>query len=764
MPTSTRAALTLFAGVLTMNAVQAQENRVLSAVMQSRNRIEITTQNPVTEAPRVVISPEVDIRKISVSANRVSLETDALDIRTTYRVSISGLGEKPVALGAVLDEFYSEKPLGYELGEKQTTFRLFSPRANSVELVLFDRPDSDPAGRYAMAMDEDGVWELVITQNLAGKYYAYSVDGPAGQGEVFDPDKLIADPYSPAVATRNDYKHEGRTLIFRDDYDWEGDTFLQYDWRDLIIMEAHVRDLTAHPSAGIADSLRGSYKALLDPETPGGLNYLKDLGVNAVELLPVHDFGNIEIPYKDKSLPVENTWNPYERNHWGYMTSYFFAPESYYASGESLEPGRFSGADGRAVREFKDVVKALHREGIAVIIDVVYNHVAQYDQNCFKLADKKYYFRLDDELEYQSRSWCGNDFKTERPMARRLIVDSVVHWLKEYHVDGFRFDLAALIDWETVDAITQAARAINPNVILIAEPWGGGEWEPAEFSRHGWAAWNDQIRNGIKGQNPKDGHGFIFGRWQGNNSPETIANYMRGTLAKYGGLFQETAHSVNYLESHDDHTLGDFIRLGSGAVAEDSVITDVDANALVRGEQLALNRFAALCLFVSQGPVMISQGQDWARSKVIAPTDVPDAKVGHIDHNSYEKDDETNWLNWRHREMNRDLVDYYRGLIALRKAHPALGKTPAENLRYLPLETPFGLAFTINPDKSLNDRRFFVILNANPEMNMVVPAPPGRWQVVVDSARAGTKGLIHVDGGTNIVVRPVSGMVLRSLP
>ncbi len=448
MPNTMHTALILFTGVvMIMNTAQAQDNRILSAAMQSRNLIEIRTAAPLTQPLDVEIIPDITLEKTSVEGTLVRLQTAELDIRTTYRVRIAGLGEKPVGLAGVLDGFFSEKPLGYVLEEGKTTFRFFSPRATRVELVLFDQPEADALRRVTMVMDADGVWEATIEENLVGKYYAYSVDGPRGHGEVFDPQKLIADPYSPALATRNDYTHEGRTLILAEEYDWEGDTFMQYDWRDLIIMEAHVRDLTAHPSSGVADSLRGSYKGLLDPDTPGGLNYLKDLGVNAVEFLPIHEFGNIEIPYKDKSLPVENTWNPYERNHWGYMTSGFFAPESYYASGATLEPGKFSGVDGRAVREFKDVVKALHREGIAVILDVVYNHVAQYDQNCFKLADKKYYFRLDDELEYTSRSWCGNDFKTERPMARRLIVDSVVHWLREYHVDGFRFDLAALLDW-----------------------------------------------------------------------------------------------------------------------------------------------------------------------------------------------------------------------------------------------------------------------------------------------------------------------------
>ena len=212
-------------------------------------------------------------------------------------------------------------------------------------------------------------------------------------------------------------------------------------------------------------------------------------------------------------------------------------------------------------------------------MDVVYNHVSNYDLNPFKFIDKKYYFRLDENGEFITGSGCGNDFKTERPMARRLIVESLLYWMREYHIDGFRFDLATLIDGKTLDVITLETRRLNPDVILIAEPWGGGKYGQEEFSRRGWAAWNDMFRNGVKGQNPRDGQGFIFGKWQGGNSPESLRHYIAGTLRTGGGPFYRAAHSVNYLESHDDETLGDFIRIGTGEVKEDQVVADVDVNA-----------------------------------------------------------------------------------------------------------------------------------------------------------------------------------------
>jgi len=441
------------------------------------------------------------------------------------------------------------------------------------------------------------------------------------------------------------------------------------------------------------------------------------------------------------------------------MTSYFFAPESYYASEQTLEPGGVCGLDGRQVFEFKDVVRAFHKENIAVILDVVYNHVSQYDLNCFKHIDKNYYFQLNEDQTFCSASGCGNDFRTNRPMSRRLIIDSIKYWMREYHVDGFRFDLAAMIDWETIDEILTEARKINPDVILIAEPWGGGGYKPAEFSKHGWAAWNDQIRNGVKGQNPVNSQGFIFGKYFENNNLETIKRYILGNLVKDGGLFEEKSHSVNYIESHDDHTYGDFIRIGLGDITEDQYVGGTLDEQKLKPKQLALNKLGALILFTSQGPLMIHEGQEYARSKVIAPTIVPDNHVGRIDHNSYNKDNETNWLNFEHSEFNRELVDYYKGLIRLRKEHPAFRRSGNSDITFFNHKIPFVTSFLISKDGSGDKNNFLVLLNANMEKKAEFNLPDGEWQVVVDAVRAGTETLRQIKGN-KIKLAPSSGMVL----
>ena len=662
-----------------------------------------------------------------------------------------------------VEKSFSAKELGCVVGDNETIFRLFAPRATEVQLVLFDRHDQEQGKEIFMTRDADGVWEFDIPSILYGIYYGYRVRGPSGDGEMFNPAIVIADPYSKAVVTKNTYRHPAKTLILRTDYDWEGDSFIiPENHNELIIYEAHMRDLTAHPSSGVMS--RGTYAGLIERGRSGGLSYLKDLGVNAIEFLPLQKFGNIEPPYQDQNHVSDtgevNTWNPYERNHWGYMTSYFFAPESYYATDGTMENNSYNGVDGRAVKELKDVVKALHSEGIAVIMDVVYNHVSQYDYNPFKYIDKFYYFHTDSMGRFLKSSGCGNDFHTSRPMARRLIVDSILYWMKEYHIDGFRFDLATMIDWETCRKISEDAKKINPNVLLIAEAWGGGKYDPSGFSDIGWSSWNDQTRNHLKGFNPLDGQGFIFGRLQENKAK--MLNVLTGTLREDGGIYKNQEHSINYLESHDDYTLGDFIRIATREVGQTDFITDSTKNATLTPKQLVLSKLAAIALVVSQGPVMIHEGQEFARSKLIAPTSVPDSDAGILDKNSYEKDDETNWLNYHHRELNRELYEYYKGLLALRKKYLLFGSAPRSAVQLIQTENNFFLAFLIDGRKtsSLKSKgKFIVMLNAA-DKPATIQLPSGRWSVLVDAEKVLLVRVKRIVKEKMLDIPPTSGMIL----
>ncbi len=749
------------AGFIPLSGCQKNTPMMLTAKISAPDIVDVRLQDSARpiQAADFYFTPALQIFRVEQKEQTVRLHTAPIELTLTrylhFRESKCELNPDDF-----LDTFYSDKPLGCTWNDTSTAFRLFAPRAKRVTLTLYPDAVSPSGVQHELQRDRDGVWEVVLPGHFFGRAYTYQVDGPAGASEQFDYNKPVCDPYARAVATANEFLHRGRTLILDTGrYDWEGDRPLGIGLEDMVIYECHVRDLTAHPSSGCPTELAGSYKGAILPGRTGGIDYLRALGVNAIELLPVQEFGNIELPYNVDAGGTRNTWNPYARNHWGYMTSYFFAPESYYASGASMTPGALCGADGRQVEELKDLVKAFHRAGIAVLLDVVYNHVSQYDQNCFKLTDKKYYFRLDENQNYLATSGCGNDFKTERPMTRRLILESVKYWMEEYHIDGFRFDLAAMIDWETVDAITREARRINPNVVLIAEPWGGGHYDPAGFSKHGWAAWNDQFRNGIKGQNPENGQNYIFGRYWGGVDREAVKRFIRGTLAAEGGLFQKSSHAVNYLGSHDDHSYGDFVRIGSGAVQPDQVISDPLINARLTTEELKISKLGALILFTSQGVVMMEEGHEFARSKVIAKTEAPDPMAGHIDHNSYNKDNETNWLDYRHAALNQELVDYYKGLIRLRRKFSAFRGTPPERIHFSDGDNPFALAFQLHQEGEVGPAELLVLLNGHREAISRFTLPGGSWRILVNGEAAGESPQGRPVEG-ELVLPATTGMVL----
>lgn len=733
--------------------------KIISAKIEAPQEVVVRFSRPISSLSPTDVSIDqgILVREVVLERETCRIRTSPFDVRKNYRITIRGIGERELQPDGILNTFYSDKPLGCYIENGRRVFRVFAPRAIRVEMELFEKPEDASGIRWEMTRDKEGVWEVQLQDEYGGKWYAYRIDGPKGEGEMFDPSHYIADPYAVAMATQNHYLHPAKAYIPDSEaFDWEGDTWICPPLEDLIIYELHVRDMTAHPSSGVSPEKRGKYLGLVEEGKPGGIEYIASLGVNAVELLPVHEFANIEIDYKNPQLPIYNDWNPYARNHWGYMTSGFFAPESYYASDGHLSPNGWSGTQARGISELKTLVKAFHKRSIAVILDVVYNHVSHYDLNPFKYIDKKYYFRLDDNQEFFSTSGCGNDFKTERPMARRLIVESILYWMKEYHIDGFRFDLATMLDDETLDAITQKARAFNPDVILIAEPWGGGKYGQEPFSRRGWAAWNDRFRNGVKGQNPFTDIGFIFGRFQGNNTIQSMKNYILGDLKAYGGPFYSAGHSINYLESHDDHTFGDFIRLALGIVQRDTVIQDRDRHARLSAPEMRLHKLGALFLFTSQGAVMLHEGQEFGRSKVIAPTDVPDPHIGKIDGNSYNKDNETNWINYFHAEMNRELVDYYRGLIALRKKYRMFRGAKPEQITFLSTGSPFCIAFQIRGEP-LDEG--IVILNADPKIPCSIELPQGEWAVFVNKDRAGISPIQWIRD-QQVVVPPTSGLVL----
>ena len=647
---------------------------------------------------------------------------------------------------------WSDQALRYGFSftdDGNTSFSLYAPNADAVKLIIFNSYSDSRGSMYFMNRDSSN-FSYTINGRLIGKYYGYQIFNRDADTQEFSQNTIIADPYSRAIVSQNHYAPVNKSLIYEDDFDWEGDTWISIPHRDLIIYECHLKDMTAHSSSGAGS--QSPYLNFIEDGQLGGIEHLRDMGYNAVEFLPLTEFANVEIPYLDSSQSVINTWNPYGKNHWGYMPSFFFAPEASYASDASFKENDWNGYRGNQIREFKTLVKTLHDNDIAVIMDVVYNHISQYDHHPLKQLQRKDYFRFDEFGQYKSDSGCGNDLNTENEYIRSMIVESVLYWMREYHIDGFRFDLGHLIDWETIELIKSEAQKVNPDVFITCEPWGGG-YDPDAFSDRGWSSWNDQFRNALKGWHPDSNVGYLFGQWHSDFDSLNIKRIFAGSPREMGGQYLDISHSLNYLESHDDHTLGDFIRIATGKVGKDETILSLKDHIALSDMELKIHKIAAMSLLASQGPVMIAEGQEWARSKVISPTNIEDDNVGKMDHNSYEKDNETNWLNWKHKEINSELVDFYRLLIDTRKQYPALRRASLEDITFLETHNELGIAFHIKDEVS-----FIVLLNSDKDNAFTVRLPNGIWNSIVNEGQINSVEIFR----NYITVEPLSCTLLKN--
>jgi len=452
----------------------------------------------------------------------------------------------------------SDRPLGAQVEPDRTVFSLFAPRAARVTLQVYE----DPVGPFTMQLElsrhHDGVWETTLPQNLHGHYYDYHVYGENYDGtRLFNSRVRILDPYALATVGR-----AGPGLIL-DAATLPPPTqcFMPPAWHDLIIVETHVRDLLAHAPLDLPPVERRGFKGLAkwlrSPDC-----YLRQLGVNAVELQPVQEFDN-EKP---------------EDYHWGYMPVNYFAPASAYAT----DP-----AHGTQIAEFHELVEAFHAAGLAVILDVVYNHVGE--PNHLFSIDKYYYFTCDHNGHLTNWSGCGNDLRTTTPMARRLVLDSLVHLVRAFDVDGFRFDLADLVGVATLKDVETALKAVKPSIILIAEPWSFKGHIGHALRHTGWSSWNDHYREFVTqyvcGQGNADGLRFFL-----TGSPGSIATW--------------PAQTVNYVQSHDDRAWVDRITENPDHRGDSPTPTDIRRHHL----------FAAI-LLSSLGIPLLAQGQDFLHSK-----------------------------------------------------------------------------------------------------------------------------------------------------
>lgn len=654
------------------------------------------------------------------------------------------LKETPVSKFDVLELNPFSFPYGAHVFKDYTVFKIFHPDADTLTLELFEDYNKDHSLSFNLVPNGFGDWGAIVQMPLNNWNYGFkAVKNGIEDAEIF------ADPYAKYLTTTNNHLQFPKAKLVDTHFDWLESQKHVYpsDSRDLIIYEVHIKDLI-----GAKSKHKSIYKAFIEDALP----YIKKLGVNAVEFLPLQKFAYYEPPY-DGEL---NHWNPFETNYWGYMTTGFFAPETVFSSDGSTTFGEICGQNGSAISEFKEVIKACHDEGLTVIMDVVYNHISNYDLNPLRLISEDYYLRKNDDGSLKSDSGCGNDFKSENPKARQLIIDSVIYWMQEYRIDGFRFDLANLIDKETFNQLQKEVKLINPQVILIAEPWGGG-YDPAGFSNMGYLAWNDKLRNGIKGSSPDQHKGFIFGEWHHGNGRFAVENYLKGTLqGQSNGLFKKSSHAINYIESHDGYTFGDFIRYATGAHAMGQPLEKGSFEKLDE-QQLRFAKLGALFLLCAQGIPMIHAGQEFARAKW-NPKGLhkDDHHQGWLSHDSYNRDDATNYIDWQQMHANKELFNFYKGLIELRKNHAALRLSPSSAFQFLPCGNDFILNCMIDGFVAGDSHDILFIFNASNEAT-TLSLPDFDWEEILNMHKITLDGNGFVRG--NLYVEPKSGYIFRKI-
>ncbi len=557
-------------------------------------------------------------------------------------------------------------PFGATMVPGGVNFSVFSRFATSCVLVLFEKGAPAPVAEIPFPPEFriGNVFTMVVFDlDAENTEYGFRMDGPfdPGNGQRFDSSKILLDPYARAIGGRdvwgeppdwtNIYQHRAR-LVY-DDFDWEADRALETPIEDLVVYEAHVRGFTADPSSGV--KYPGTYAAIRDK-----IPYLKSLGINCIELMPIFEFDEWENS-RPSPLTGETLYN-----YWGYSTVGFFAPKAGFAA-----TGKF----GMHVDELKTMVKELHANGIEVILDVVFNHTAEGNEQgptiSFRGIDNQTYYMLTPEGYYFNFSGTGNTLNCNNPIVRNLVLDALRYWAAEYHIDGFRFDLASILGRDAFGTPmanpplleTLAFDPILAKCKLIAEAWdAGGLYQVGSFPAYGrWAEWNGKYRDAIR----------RFVKGEDGLVPEIIQR-IEGSPDLYGGANRGATASINFITAHDGFTLHDLVSYNekhneaNGENNNDGANDNESWNCGAEGptDDPGVNelrarqmRNALAILMVSQGVPMVLMGDEIARTQ-------------QGNNNTYCLDNELNWFDWTLTEKNADLLRFFTRLITFRHEHP----------------------------------------------------------------------------------------------
>ena len=608
---------------------------------------------------------------------------------------------------------------------KSTTFSLTtSPDVKKVDVVISDN-DSDTAQQLVKSMKRVGAgkWKLTVKNDLKGKYYVFSVYNQA------QPDHTPG-VFAKAVGVNG---KRGAIVDLKDtDPDgWADDVRPELkNPCDLIIYEMHHRDFSMDMSSGIKN--KGKFLALTEP---AAISHLRRLGVNAVHILPSFDFASI-----DESKPDVAQYN------WGYDPLNYNVPEGSYST---------NAADPKArIREFKQMVQALHKAGIRVILDVVYNHTFDINGSNFQKTYPNYFFRKNAEGKYSDGSGCGNETASDKELMREFMKESVAYWVNEYHIDGFRFDLMGVHDIETMNEIHDVVAQIDPTIYIYGEGWSAGSCAYPQDKLaiktnarqlNGIGAFSDEMRDALRGPFSDDTKGGFLAGVPGQE--ESIKFGIAGAIShpqidmtkvNYSKVpwTNEPSQMVAYVSCHDDMCLTDRLRSSIPYIGDDELIR--------------LDLLAQTAVFTSQGVPFILSGEEMLRDKKGV-------------HNSYRSPDSINRLDWNNLKRYPQVFDYYAGLISLRKQHPAFRMGSADEVRknLCFLEAPEGVVAYQLKNNAGGDswKNIIVVLNSQ-KTPQTVDVPENTYTMVVANGKVDTNGIGLLSGKT-LTVAPQSALIVH---
>ncbi|MCC6279604.1 MAG: type I pullulanase [Saprospiraceae bacterium] len=633
--------------------------------------------------------------------------------------------------------FYGGNDLGISWSASGTVFKLWSPAAQAVRFHLYENGSTgNPLRTLDMKKGKSGVWSIALKGDMQGKYYTVQVQ-TGGKWLAETPD-----PYAKAVGV-NGQRGMIIDLSKTNPAGWNDDKRpSQAAFTDIILYELHVRDLSAHINSGIKH--RGKFLGLTETGTHNvagqrtGLDHLKELGITHLHLIPVFDYRSSSV---DESLPPQ-----VPQYNWGYDPENYNVPEGSYAT---------DAADGAVrIREFKQAIQTLHRNGIRVVMDVVYNHTGATDESVFNRVAPGYYYRQNADGKYSNASACGNETASERAMMRQYMIESLKYWVQEYHIDGFRVDLMGIHDIETMNRISAELHAIDPTIFIYGEGWTAGasplpdSLKAIKANTHRLdriAAFSDDFRDALKGSvfNHEE-RGFVSGRPGQEESikfgivastkhPQvdySKVNYSKAPWAK------EPFQTITYVDCHDNHTLWDRLALSCPDASE--------------AERIKMQELAAAMVLTSQGVSFLHAGVEMLRSKQGVE-------------NSFNSPDAINQIDWSRKTQYAAVFDYFRDLIQLRKNHPAFRMPSAEmirtHLKFLDTNASNLLAYQITGNANGDAwKNILVIFNGNPAAK-TVQLPPGKWAVVLEGDVINEKG-IREETRSHAEVPGISAMIL----